>query len=69
MKEIDKRILGNEIFLPKEDRPGEFTLVDVSADRGDVLVEEFRDLAGCMEVEVDGHSSPMSFLILYRVLS
>jgi len=55
MKKIDERILGDEVFLAEKYRPREFALVDVTADRGDVLVKEFSDLAGCMEVEVDGH--------------
>ena len=69
MKEIDEARFRDEVFLAEEYRPGEFTIIDVAADRGDVLVKEFSDLAGCMEVKVDGHCSPMSFLILYKVLS
>lgn len=55
MKEFDKRIFWNQIFLSKEYRPGEAALMDVATDSGNVLMKEFSHLAGCMKVEVEGH--------------
>ena len=64
MKEVDERILRNKIFLAEKNRPGEFAIIDVAADRGDVLMEEFGNLPGGVEIELGAHCSPMSFLIL-----
>jgi len=55
MKKIDERFLGDKILLPKINRIWEFALVDITADRGDILMEKFGDLPGGVEVEVDGH--------------
>ena len=64
MKEIEEAGFRDEIFLPKKHSPREFILMYVSADRYDILMQKFSDLAGCVKVEVKAHFSPMSFLIL-----
>ena len=69
MKEFDERISGDEVFVAEEHRLREFALADITADRSNVFVQEFGDLAGCVEVKLESHLSPMNFLILYRVLS
>ena len=58
MKEIDERILGNEVFIAEKYRVREFAFVDIATDRGDILMQEFGYLASGVEVEVDSHSSP-----------
>jgi len=67
MEKFYERIFWNQVLLPKEDCPGEFALVDITADSSDVLVKEFSDLAGCVEVEIDGHSSPKILFNWFRV--
>lgn len=64
MKEINERILGDEVFVAEEYRLREFALMDVATDGGDVLVEESGYFFNRVEVEVEGHSSPKSLLIL-----
>ena len=58
MKEFDKRIFRNQIFLPKEHCPGEAALVDITADRYNVLMQKFSDFFYCVEGEIEAHSSP-----------
>lgn len=64
MKEFYETGFRDEILLAEKYRPWELALVDVSADRSDVLMKEFSDLLGGIEIDFGSHSSPMSFWIL-----
>jgi len=68
MKEFDKRIPGDEVILSKKFCIGKFTIMDIATNGDNIFVQDFGDLFDGIEGELDGHFSPMSFLILYRVL-
>ena len=61
MKEFHKARFRNEILLAKKDRAKEFVFMDITADRSNVFLQNFGDLASCVELEVRSHLIPSCF--------
>ena len=71
MKELNKRILGNEILLAEEYRPEEFTSMNITPNSSDILMQDIGNLLSIVEIEVEAHESPSRdsrFLILFNNL-